>query len=114
MSMPLVRRVFGPLNRLVAPLARSGLAGPLPVGVGLVLLETTGRRTGLRREVPLLSARVGNRLVVSTVRSDSQWVRNLAVDPDPAVWLGGRPRLAEATVRRGPLNVAVLDLEAAA
>ena len=114
MSLPSVRQVFGPLNRLVAPLARSGLAGPLPVGVGLVMLETTGRRTGLMREVPLLSARVGNRLLVSTIRSDSQWVRNLAVDPEPAVWVGGRARPAEATVRRGPLNVAVLDLDTAA
>jgi hypothetical protein len=109
-SLPSVRRVFGPLNRLVAPLARSGLAGPLPVGVGLVLLETTGRRSGLMREVPLLSARIGNRLVVSTVRSDSQWVRNLAVDPEPAVWVGGRPRPADATVKRGPVNLAVLEL----
>jgi deazaflavin-dependent oxidoreductase (nitroreductase family) len=109
-SLPSVRRVFGPLNRLVAPLARSGLAGPLPVGVGLVLLETTGRRSGQLREVPLLSARVGNRLVVSTVRSDSQWVRNLAVDPEPAVWVGGRARPADATVKRGPVNVAVLEL----
>ena len=111
MSAPSLQGVFRSVNRVVAPLARSGLAGPLPVGVGLVMLQTTGRRTGLMREVPLLSARVGDRLVVGTVRSTSQWFRNLAVDPDPAVWLGGRVRPADASVKRGPVSLAVLELD---
>ena len=48
--------------------------------------------------------------VVGTVRSTSQWFRNLAVDPDPAVWLGGRVRPAGASVKRGPVSLAVLEL----
>jgi len=74
------------------------------------VLETTGRRTGRPRPVPVLSARLGNRLTVSTVRSDSQWIRNIEADPNVAVWLGGRPRQAVANVRRGPLNTVRLDL----
>ena len=113
LRVPSLRDVLGPVNRVVAPLARSGLAGPLPIGVGLVMLQTTGRRTGRERQVPLLSARLGDRVVVGTVRSNSQWFRNLAVDPDPAVWLHGSPRPADATVRTGPFNMAVLDLVSA-
>ena len=110
MSAPTLRGVFRSVNRVVAPLARSGLAGPLPVGVGLVMLQTTGRRSGLQRQVPLLSARLGDRLLIGTVRSTSQWFRNLAVDPDPAVWLGGQARPADASVRPGPVSLAVLEL----
>ncbi|MFZ4517686.1 MAG: nitroreductase/quinone reductase family protein [Microthrixaceae bacterium] len=98
------------MNRVIGPLARSGMVGPLPVGVGLVVLRTTGRRTGLEREVPLLAARVGDRVLVGTVRTDSQWFRNLAVDPDPAVWLCGSLRPAGATVRTGPVRLALLEL----
>ncbi len=39
-----------------------------------------------------------------------RWFRNLAVDPDPAVWLGGRVRPADASVKRGPVSLAALEL----
>ena len=107
---PVGARLFETVNRVVAPVARSGLAGPLPVGAGLVMVRTAGRRTGLPREVPVLSLRLGHLLMVGTVRRDSQWIRNLAADPEPEVWLGGRRRPANATVRTGPVGVAVLDL----
>lgn len=103
-------QVFDVVNRVVAPVARSGLAGPLPVGAGLVMLRTSGRRTGLPREVPVLSVRLGHLLMVGTVRPTSQWIRNLAADPEPEVWLGGKRRPANATVRTGAVGLAVLDL----
>lgn len=110
---PAVTRVaFRALNRVVVPLARSGLVSPLPVGSGLVLVETTGRVSGRRREVPLLATRVGDRVIVSTVRRDSQWVRNLESDPSGAVWLRGRRRPTRASVRSGFLQVVHLDLGA--
>jgi hypothetical protein len=101
---------FRTLNKIVDPLVRSGAVSPLPLGVGLVVVETTGRVTGRTRPVPLVAARVGDRLITSTVRSRSQWLRNLEATPAAAVWLGGTPRPATARVRRGLLSVAELDL----
>ncbi len=77
------------------------------------LVEATGRRSGLPRQVPLVAGRVGNSLVVSTVRADSQWLRNLEADPRVRVWLAGRARSATASVRRGRLNIATLTLSVA-
>jgi hypothetical protein len=96
------------VDRCVRPLVRRGVLRVPPVGAGVVLLEVAGRRTGVTREVPVLAARFGDRLVVSTVRRRSNWVRNLAADDAPEVWLNGRLRPAGAQVRgRGP-SVALL------
>ncbi len=97
-------------NRLVGPLAKAGIGTPiLPVGVGVVVLETTGRRTGKTREIPLLAHRQGRTLQVMTVRSDSQWVRNLEAEPRAAAWYAGRSHPVVATVnRRGSLATVTL------
>ncbi len=108
--VPTKKQVFDQVNKVVAPLARSGLASPLPVGPGLVMLRTAGRVTGRRQEVPLMSVRLGHLVVVGTVRPTSHWFKNLAVDPAPEVWVDGKVRPADARVRRGPFNLAVLDL----
>ena len=99
-------RFFRSLNSVVAPLVKRGVGSPLPVGVGLVTMESTGHRSGITREVPLVGVRLGDRVVSATVRSSSHWMRNLEVDGDAGVWLCGRRRDAEATVRRGPVSVA--------
>ena len=105
----LQRDTFRAVNDLVRPLVKRGLGSPLPVGVGAVVLATTGRRSGTEREVPLVAARWGDRMVVSTVRSRSHWVRNLEAYPRGAVWVNGDQRRVDASVRRlRGLSVALL------
>ena len=96
------------LNNLVRPAVKAGVGTPPPIGIGTVVLETTGRSSGKAREVPLLALRVCDRVVVSTVRARSQWLRNLETDDRSAVWIMGRRRPTRASVRRGPLNTVVL------
>lgn len=108
------RRAFRTLNRTVRPLVEAGFGNPLPVGVGASVVETTGRTTGRTRSVPLLTVRFGDRLVASTVRGNSHWLANLEETPAAHVNLFGDRRAARAAVKRGPLNVAIFDLDRAA
>jgi len=110
-SSDVSRVVFRNLNRFVKPLVKAGLGSPLPVGLGAVVLESTGRVSGKPREVPVLGVRMGDRVVVSTVRSTSQWLKNLEADDQAAVWFCGRRHDARAAVQRGPLNLVTLDRE---
>lgn len=107
----LSRSFFRKLNGVVGPAVKAGLGSPLPLGVGTVVLESTGRVSGEPREVPVLALRVGDRVVVSTVRGASQWLKNLEADDRGAVWLWGERRPASAQVRRGPLNIVTLETD---
>ncbi len=109
----ITREAFRALNNVVRPALNVGFGNPLPIGVGAVVVETTGRISGEPRQVPLLSMRVGDRLVTSTVRSDSQWLANLEAEPAARVQLHGSFRDATTSVTRGPLNVAVIDTNCA-
>ncbi|MGY9075436.1 MAG: nitroreductase/quinone reductase family protein [Acidimicrobiales bacterium] len=102
------KRLFRSLNRVVIPLVKAGLGSPLPLGLGVVVVEATGRISGERREVPLLGLRLGDKVVVSTVREKSQWLKNVAANDETAVWYCGRRHDTTAAVRRGPLNVVTL------
>ena len=97
------------VNQTVLPTVKAGVVSPPPgLGQGIVVLETTGRTSGQPREVPLAAVRVGDRIMVTTVRQNSQWLKNLEASPDATVWTCGRADRMIATVRRGPLNVVVL------
>jgi hypothetical protein len=108
------RQAFRTLNGVVKPALEVGIGNPLPIGVGAVVVETTGRTSGKPRQVPLLSMRFGDRLLVSTVRSDSHWLANLEAEPAARVQLHGTFRDATTSITRGPLNVAVIDTTPAA
>ena len=99
---------FRALNSLLLPAVRAGFASPLPVGVGLVVVETTGRKSRLPRQVPVVAFRSGDNVTVSTVRGNSQWLANLEATPVAAVWRSGVRREVTATVQRGTLNVVTL------
>lgn len=106
-----VQSVFGRLNKLVAPMVKAGVGSPLPIGGGMVVLATNGRVSGQRREVPVSAVRLGNRVVVATIRSNSQWYKNLEADPSASIWVGGRERAVKAELEQHvELNVAVLTM----
>jgi deazaflavin-dependent oxidoreductase (nitroreductase family) len=59
----------------------------------LLLLSTTGARTGLRRTTPMMFLRIDGHLVVvasnAGAASDPDWFHNLVANPDVTVELGG-------------------------
>jgi deazaflavin-dependent oxidoreductase (nitroreductase family) len=82
------------LNPLVRAAARAGL--PLP---GYVLLETTGRRSGEPRQVPVGKALQGDTLwVVAEHGLRAAYVRNIQADPRVRVRIGRRWRTGTADV----------------
>jgi deazaflavin-dependent oxidoreductase (nitroreductase family) len=99
------------MNRVVLPLVRRGVGSPLPIGIGLTVLETRGRKSGKLRQVPLVATRIGSKVNVSTFRSDSQWIKNLEADPDAWVWLNGKKRSVTGSVDRGQLTIASLEVD---
>ncbi len=82
------------LNPLVRAAARAGI--PLP---GYVLLETTGRRSGQPRQVPVGKALEGDTLwVVAEHGLRAAYVRNIQANPRVRVRLGRRWRTGTAHV----------------
>ncbi len=107
----IARKGFQTLNKAVVPLVKAGVGSPLPyIGGGIVMLETKGRKSGLPRQVPLLGFRIGDKVIVSTVRSGSQWAKNLDANDSARVWLNGKAHEATGEVEGGPLTVATLKL----
>ena len=87
------------LNRVVEPAVRYGVGSPRFVPGGLIVLESTGFKTGEKRRTPLVAIRLQKHVIVATGRGDrSFWVKNLANTPRVRYWLAGRPRRAKAFV----------------
>jgi deazaflavin-dependent oxidoreductase (nitroreductase family) len=85
------RRFGAPLDRALYRVTRGRLtstAGAVPV----MLLTTTGRRSGHRRTTPVMYVRDGDRFVVSSEnfgqRRPAAWPLNLIADPRASVQVG--------------------------
>ena len=101
MSQPLARLEIGffdTLNLFAEPLIRAGLGNPVWWPTGAIIIEVKGRHSGRRYKVPLLAARLGGLLLVSTVRRRSQWLMNLAANSEMRYWMAGQPHEATAVV----------------
>ena len=85
----LEKRFFRTLNTYLEPLISTGYGSPGLTPVGAVVLETTGRKTGRTYKTPVMASEFAGLLLVSTVRSRSQWIKNLAATPQTNVWLRG-------------------------
>lgn len=95
----LEREFFRMLNRVVEPAVRKGLGSPRFVPGGLIVLETTGFKSGATRRTPLAATRLGGYVFISTFRADrSFWLKNLQKQPRIRYFLGGRARDAKAFV----------------
>ena len=88
------------LNEKVEPRVRSGFASPGLLPAGLIVLETTGRRSGETHRTPLLATvGRGGYLWISTVlgrRAD--WLQNAHANPSVRYWLRGRAHEGHALV----------------
>ena len=97
-------RAVGKLNVPVYRLTRGrlmGRVGKAPV----LLLTTTGRKSGQRRTAPVLYMRDGERVVVIGSNAGNPrppaWALNLKVNPDADVEIGGDRRRVRARVAEG-------------
>lgn len=95
----LEQRFFRRLNGVVEPLVRAGVGSPANLPAGLIVLETTGFRSGRKRRTPLWSWRLGRYRLVATARgARSFWVKNLGARPVNRFYVGGERRESEAIV----------------
>ena len=93
------RDFFRRINSIVEPAVRFGIGSPRRTPASLVVLETTGFKSGQQRRTPLWSLKLGKYRLLSTARGErSFWVKNLQKKPKAIYYVGGKPRLANAVV----------------
>jgi deazaflavin-dependent oxidoreductase (nitroreductase family) len=85
------RLLFRAVNGWVEPLVVSGIAASDRLPLSLIVLETTGCKSGKQRRTPLWSLRIGDYRLVSTVRGKrSFWTKNLKASPRARYFLDGK------------------------
>ena len=86
--------------------ANAGKVGGRFANSNLLLLDTTGSKSGLSRVIPLAYLADGERLVVIASKggapSNPHWYYNLAANPDVRVEVGAEQFDAQATVAQEP------------
>ena len=90
---------FRTLNALVEPAVRAGCGSPGLLPTGLIVLETTGAKSGQPRRTPVLATVLDGCVFVGTVRGErSLWMKNLRAEPRARCWIAGRPRAGRARI----------------
>jgi deazaflavin-dependent oxidoreductase (nitroreductase family) len=80
--------------------------GPL-IGRLILLLTTTGRRSGKKRVTPLQYEMIGNDYYVGAARgTKADWVRNIQIDPQVEVRVGAKHFQGTAEVVTDPSKFA--------
>lgn len=90
--------IFSRLNQVVEPMVRAGFGNPILWPTGTIVVETIGRKSGRKINIPVLATRIGEMIVFSTIRRDAQWLKNLTANPEVRYWLAGQPREAKASI----------------
>lgn len=103
---------FVPLKRIIPVVhlavfrATNGRLGSKLAGQDMLLLTTTGRRSGKRRTVPLLYVPDGETYVVIGSNwagpRHPLWVGNLLANPEARVQVGPKKRRVTAHIASGP------------
>lgn len=106
-------RTLAPWDRRVISRSRGRYTLLGPIGAPVLLLTTTGARSGLPRTHPLLYVRQGSELLVigSNFGQDHHpaWVANLGADPRAVVTLGGVDVPVTARLLEGSERSAAVD-----
>ena len=93
------RDFFRSLNSVVEPAVRKGVGSFRWTPGKLIVLESTGFKSGQKRRTPLLAFRVGKYHLVSTGRGKrSFWPKNLEKQPEISYYLGGKRYSSTAVV----------------
>ena len=101
---PFVWRMMRRVNSRVATRAISGGRGPRDL---VLLLTTTGRRSGLPRTTPLQYEEAGDAVYVASVRgAQADWFRNAQADPLVTVQMDNRRFDATAEAVLDPVRIA--------
>lgn len=85
-------------GRSLMPWIEAGFANPLLWPTGVVVVEVTDKDSARAYKLPLTATRIGNLLVLTSLRQDAGWLQNLIAKPDVRYWFAGRPQLAKAFV----------------
>ena len=95
------------LMRMLRPRIHKTLAANARAGDLILLLTTTGRKSGLPRVTPLQYEEWNGRIYVASARGkDADWFKNLAADPRVRVQLHGRDYPAMAEPVMDPARIA--------
>lgn len=99
-SFPTIERnLFRGLNALIEPAVRRGVASSRLLPLSMIILESTGFKSGSRRRTPLWSLAVGPYRVIGTARGGrSFWVKNVQKTQEVQYIIGGNARSATALV----------------
>lgn len=98
-------KTMTPLDRRVLIRSRGRFTALGPIGAPLLLLTTTGRKSGQARTTPLVYTRSGDGLIVVGSNFGQEhhpaWTSNLLADPRATVTMGGKDIRVIATRLEG-------------